>query len=301
MLIQSQVGGLILSILAVPIASDDQGMAVFKPALSARGKLELAPMLHAKNISVLSDTPDSHFRLPGLEPIDDLGRYGADLFVSQGVRADRKFARARVADYWRGLGWTTHEIDFHRTVNYQIDGRRLAAVSKCDKHPTRAVLLDNYARLFHQDVCSQLPVRGILSNLNLAGSSISVTLSDGQRFCRFFSSSLSDTDGIFSRDRSPPCVDCSSNSRPHCYSAQCHANPTDGDGDVGCVSRLLGSVRCLPLGAKIGLSIIAPWGAVGSFAIGFISLIDGIRHPIKGIAYFVLGLSLLGVASLPAW
>jgi hypothetical protein len=60
-------------------------------------------------------------------------------------------------------------------------------------------------------------------------------------------------------------------------------------------------VAALPLGAQIGLTIVAAFGAVGAVALGFVRLIERPGHPLQGLGYFALGILCFGLASLPAW
>jgi hypothetical protein len=62
---------------------------------------------------------------------------------------------------------------------------------------------------------------------------------------------------------------------------------------------LFGGIGRLPLGAQIGLSIVATLGAIGALALGFVRVIERPRYPAKGLSYFLLGAGLFLIALLP--
>jgi hypothetical protein len=61
------------------------------------------------------------------------------------------------------------------------------------------------------------------------------------------------------------------------------------------------SIRSLPLGAKIGVTIFLTLGATGVWCVGFIGLLERRSNVAKALSYGLLGLALFGCGFLPWW
>jgi hypothetical protein len=61
------------------------------------------------------------------------------------------------------------------------------------------------------------------------------------------------------------------------------------------------SVRSLPLGAKIGFSIVFLIGASGIWGVGFVRFLERRSNAAKAFGYQALGVALFGISFLPWW
>lgn len=89
--------------------------------------------------------------------------------------------------------------------------------------------------------------------------------------------------------------------RPHSNETESEPDPAYPDRIVGGLSGLGGSVRSFPLSAQIGLAIFSSWAAIGSFALGFVRVIERNANPLKGPGYLLLGIVFFAVATIWAW
>jgi hypothetical protein len=87
---------------------------------------------------------------------------------------------------------------------------------------------------------------------------------------------------------------------PSCCEGQAAYQTTEGTEEPGSVSRTLGGIGGLPLGAKIGGTLIVAFVAWLVQVRGFICLTQGRGHVTKGVGYLILG-AVGWIAPIAAW
>ena len=144
---------------------------------------------------------------------------------------------------------------------------------------------------------------GIGSDLKFA-----VLLSEAHRFACGVSSigslldhPIREIGTSLSVDRRVSCVLCSHARSYQCGSADERPDYTKPESALGPIRGTLRSIGRLPLGAKIALTVITTWGALGIFWIRGDALLKGRSNIPKGLGYGLLGCAVMFSSLVLFW